>query len=63
MHSQFLGIRWINKNQGVREFNSMYYDVDLETMFPGNPLLKGISKGSVGITHKCYVCLQFAKYI
>ena len=41
----------------------MYYDVDLETMFPGNPLLKGISKGSVGITHKCYVCLQFAKYI
>ena len=35
-------------------------NVDLETMFSGNPLLKNISKECVGIAHNYSACLQFA---
>ena len=32
------------------------HDFDLETLLPGNLLLKNISKDWAGITHKCFVC-------
>ena len=39
------------------------HDVDLEIMFPGNPLLKDISKDWVSIAHKCCVCYIYVLYM
>ena len=39
------------------------HDVDLETVFPGNPLLKDISKDWVSISHKYCVCYIYVLYM
>ena len=39
------------------------HDVDLEIMFPGNLLLKDISKDWVSIAHKCCVCYIYVLHM
>ena len=68
IHSRFLSSIWINKNVKIKVSESsapriITDDVDLETMFWGNPLLKDTLKDWVSIAHKCCVSCIYVLYV